>query len=399
MRRWQDRTESRPDAFFRYDLGNYIDSARSTIAQYLGVDEGECAFVPNATTGVNTVLRSLVFEKGDVIVHFSTIYGACEKTVEYLKETTPVKSANITVVYPIGDDELVAMLQEKITQLKKEGKRPRVAVFDTVSSLPGVRVPWERLVEVCKAEGTLSLVDGAHGVGHLHLRLAQIQPDFFVSNCHKWLYVPRGCAVFYVPERNHHLIRSSIPTSHGYEPFPIEGQEKVFNPFPEGRRSRFVEMLQFVGTTDVSPYLCMEEALKFRQDVCGGEDRIMEYCEKVSNEGGQKAAELFGTEVMENGEKTLTKCCMTNVRLPLKVGEGAGEIKKADAFPVVAWMAQILVNEYDLFVPPYFHGGSFWVRFSGQVYVEAEDFSAAAKVLKGLCERVQKGEYLKRLAA
>lgn len=185
LRRYQDLSESRPDAFFRYNLPKYIDSARSAVARFLGVDAGECVLVPNATTGINTVLRSLVFEKGDVIVYFSTIYGACEKTVEYLKESTPVESAKIAVSYPIGDDELVAKFQEKISQLKREGRRPRAAIFDTVSSLPGVRVPWEKLVEVCKAEGTLSLVDGAHGIGHLDLKLGQVQPDFFVSNCHK----------------------------------------------------------------------------------------------------------------------------------------------------------------------------------------------------------------------
>ncbi|KAL8686211.1 MAG: hypothetical protein Q9218_007268, partial [Villophora microphyllina] len=398
LHRWQDLSESRPDAFFRYHLGGYIDSARSAIARLLGVDSGECVFVSNATTGINTVLRSLVFEKGDAIVYFSTIYGACEKTVEYMTDTTPVESAKIEVTYPIGDDDLVAKFQNRVCQLKTEGKRARVAMFDTVSSLPGVRVPWEKLVEVCKAENTLSLVDGAHGVGHLDLKLGKVQPDFFVSNCHKWLYVPRGCAVFYVPERNHHLIRSTIPTSHGYEGLPKEGQEKLFNPFPTGRKSRFVEMFQFVGTTDISNYLCMEEALRFRDEVSGGEEKIMKYCESVANEGGHKAAEMFGTEVMNNAEKTLTKCCMTNVRLPLKLGDGEGEVKKTDAFQAVGWMAKTLVDQHDLFAPPYFHGGFFWVRFSGQIYVEVDDFVKAAKVLKGLCENIQKGEHLQRPA-
>ncbi|KAL8865128.1 MAG: hypothetical protein Q9174_007056, partial [Haloplaca sp. 1 TL-2023] len=184
LHHFQDLSESRPDAFFRYNLPGYVDSARSAVAQLLGVGAGECVFVSNATTGINTVLRSLVFEKGDVIVHFSTIYAACEKTVEYLKETTLVESAKVVVDYPIGDNDLLARFKEKVDQLKKNGKRPRVALFDTVSSLPGVRVPWEKLVDICKAEQILSLVDGAHGVGHIDLKLSQVQPDFLVSNCH-----------------------------------------------------------------------------------------------------------------------------------------------------------------------------------------------------------------------
>lgn len=185
LRYTQELTELRPDTFFRYDSPKYLDSARAVIAGFLGVDAGECVFVPNATTGINTVLRSLVFKEGDVIVYFSTIYGSCEKTVEYLKETTPLKSAKIKLSYPMEDDEVVLKFREKIKQLKDEGRLPRVAIFDTVSSLPGVRVPWEELVKVCKDEEVLSLVDGAHGAGHLELKLGDIQPDFFTSNCHK----------------------------------------------------------------------------------------------------------------------------------------------------------------------------------------------------------------------
>lgn len=188
LRQIQDESELRPDAFFRYNLPKYIDSARTAIAAYLGVDAGECVLVSNATTGVNTVLRSLLFKEGDIIMYFSTIYGSCEKTVEYLKETTPVQGANINVSYPIGDDELVGLFHERIKQLKSEGKRPRVGIFDTVSSLPGVRVPWERLVDLCREEGVLSMVDGAHGVGHIELMLDKVQPDFFISNCHKYVF-------------------------------------------------------------------------------------------------------------------------------------------------------------------------------------------------------------------
>ena len=185
LRYFQDLSESRPDDFFRFNLARYLNPARCAIADFLGVDAKECVFLPNATTGINTVLRNLVFEEGDVIVYFSTIYGSCEKTVEYLKETTPVMSAKIPLSYPLGDDEVVVKLQDKIKALRGEGRRARVAIFDTVCSLPGVRVPWERLVKVCQEEGTLSMVDGAHGIGHIRLDLGQVQPDFFVSNCHK----------------------------------------------------------------------------------------------------------------------------------------------------------------------------------------------------------------------
>ena len=182
---WQDLSEARPDTFIRYDYPKLLDSACTTIASYLDVPAQDVVFIQNATTGINTVLRSLVFEKGEVIIHLSTIYGACAKTVEYICETTPAENFNIKVEYPIVDDDLVAKFVEGLEKVKVAGQKVKVAIFDTISSLPGVMVPWERLVEVCKEHEILSLVDGAHGVGHIKLNLGSVQPDFFVSNCHK----------------------------------------------------------------------------------------------------------------------------------------------------------------------------------------------------------------------
>lgn len=38
-----------------------------------------------------------------------------------------------------------------------------------------------------------------------------------IKNCHKWLMAHRGAALLYVPTHNQYLMRTSIPTSAGYE--------------------------------------------------------------------------------------------------------------------------------------------------------------------------------------
>jgi selenocysteine lyase/cysteine desulfurase len=129
----------------------------------------------------------LVFNPGDKIVYFDTIYGACERTVSYITETTPAEAVKVKYTYPVSDKWLVSEFKRVVGDEQKKGNNVRIAIFDTVVSLPGVRMPFEALTEACKELGVMSCIDGAHGVGHIELDLHSLDPDFFVSNCHKFV--------------------------------------------------------------------------------------------------------------------------------------------------------------------------------------------------------------------
>ncbi|KAL9103047.1 MAG: hypothetical protein Q9163_001877 [Psora crenata] len=392
----QALSEARPDAFFRYQYPALLDESRAAVAHYLGLPVDDIVLVPNASVATNTVLRNLHFEIGDVVLHMSTAYGSVKKTIAHLSETTPLESVNIGISYPMSDDGITNQFRAAIQAAKQAEKKVRLAIFDTISSMPGVRVPWERLTALCREEGVLSFVDGAHGIGQIKLDILGSQPDFFVSNLHKWLFVPRGCAAFYVPKRNQGLIRTTFPTSHGFVPLQTPDQPAVFNPLPASTKSSFVLLFEFVATLDVSTYLSIQAALEFRDKVCGGEERIMEHCQKAANEAGALAAKILGTEVLDNAERSLTKCAMTNVRLPLKVGkgEGEGEIPTSDVSKVMDWLAHHLIKDYDTYASIFWHAESLYVRFSGQIYLEPKDYERGAKALMELCRRVEEGEYL-----
>ena len=120
----------------------------------------------------------------------------------------------------------------------------------------------------------------------------------------------------------------------------------------------------------------------------------MKYCEDIARDGGQKAAEILGTEVMDNAEGSLTKCAFANVRLPLKIGDGEGEVKRQDAAGVVEWLKRKASEEKDTYLQQILYRGNWWWRISGQIYLEVEDVVWGAGVVKELCERVRKGEHL-----
>jgi selenocysteine lyase/cysteine desulfurase len=401
---YQEQAEAQPDPFIRYLYPKILDESRSAIAELLKVPVSTVVYVPNATTAVNTVLRNLVWNTDgkDEIFYFNTIYGACGKAVDYTCEASLdiVHARRIDLLYPISDSNLLSTFKDTISASRLAGHRPRLAVFDTVSSLPGVRMPFESLTKICAQEGILSLIDGAHGVGHLPLDLSTVDPDFFVSNLHKWLFVPRGCAIFYVPSRNQSLIRSTMPTSHGF--VPRDPNSAFTNPLPSNNKSAFVANFEFVGTRDNSPYICAPEALKWRQEAAGGEDAIRDYCQMLVNEGSKRMAEMLGTEVMDNEEGTLTQCCMTNVRLPLMISHSLdnkteiGEyiVKPGYGVQATDWMLDTMMNEFKTFLAIYYFQDAWWARMSGQIYLDMADFEWAGSVLKELCERAGKGEYL-----
>ena len=164
-----------------------LDDSREALANLLNVAVETIVLVGNATIGVNTVLRNLVYQTGDVIVYFDAIYPACEKTIQYLVETTAVEAVKVEGwSFPIEDDDLVARFCDVVNDVQKSEKsKVRVAVYDTICSMPGVRMPYEKLTKACRELGVLSLIDAAHGVGHVKLDLAELDSDFLVSNCHK----------------------------------------------------------------------------------------------------------------------------------------------------------------------------------------------------------------------
>ena len=182
----QSECEASPDKFIRYTYLALLKASRAAIAPLLGADPHEVVLVPNATTGVNTILRNLNFQENDVIIQFNTIYGACIKTIQSLSEICPVSTHEVDITYPIDDMQIIGRFRAAVEEVRISGKTPKLAMFDTVLTFPGARFPWEELVKACNEQGILSFIDGAHGLGHIDMtHMSDIGPDFMISNCYK----------------------------------------------------------------------------------------------------------------------------------------------------------------------------------------------------------------------
>ncbi len=63
---WRERLERQPLQFLVREYEQELDAARAELARFVGATADNLVFVPNTTAGVNTVLRSLHFQPGDV---------------------------------------------------------------------------------------------------------------------------------------------------------------------------------------------------------------------------------------------------------------------------------------------------------------------------------------------
>lgn len=189
QRAFMDIADKRPDPYIRFKHVQLLDQAREEVAQVINAPTDECVFVKNATTGVYTVLYNLNFQENDCIILFEAVYGAVEFGAQSLQEHTPLQTRKVSFEYPISEDEIERRFRDVVSQARADGLKVRAAVFDAIVSNPGFRFPFERFVGVCRQLEILSVIDGAHGIGMIHLDMKELQPDFFVSNCHKYVVI------------------------------------------------------------------------------------------------------------------------------------------------------------------------------------------------------------------
>ncbi|TRM58813.1 pyridoxal phosphate-dependent transferase [Schizophyllum amplum] len=371
------KIEANPDLFMRITCAPLLAKARAQLAEYLGVKTDEVVIVSNASHGINTILRNIEWEPCDTILICNTTYNAVDKTVQNLHDSPPHPHiSSFTILHPTTNDAILRGFEEHVKQLV--GKKLRatskiVAVIDSISSNPGILLPWEKMVTIAKRYGLLTVIDAAHSIGqepNIKEKIAECQPDFYVTNAHKWLFAKRGAAIMYVPERNQYIVKSSIPTSATY----VSPKDRTVP------NQSFVVQYDWNGTIDWANYLSVPAAFKFRSWL-GGEDAINGYTHKLAMEGGKRMAEILQVEMMYPGDPG-TECSMVNLALPLPpFPDDPADIRAK----IQTRYQRKLLFERKMGAAHFFHNGRWWVRVSAQVWLEMEDFEKLAKGISEVC--------------
>jgi cysteine sulfinate desulfinase len=214
-------------------------------------DSRQIVFTHGATSALNLLAYGLEhrFEAGDEIA-----ISALEHHANLLPWQQLARRRNLRLVIlpldPFGRIDLNQALQ-------LIGPRTRVLAVSQLSNVLGTWQPLPALLSHARAQGALTVVDGAQGVVHGRHDVQQLGCDFYVFSSHK-LYGPDGVGVLYGHTRALELLRH---WQFGGEMVQLaEYQSASFRPAPLGFEAGTPPIAGVIGLGATLDYLASLDA-------------------------------------------------------------------------------------------------------------------------------------------
>lgn len=334
--RWQRELESDPVDFIGRRTQDLMLESKKELANYLNAPAEQMVFVPNATYGINVVARSLKLEPGDEILTTNHEYGAVNNTWHFNFDKTGVKYINHSIPLPVTTpEEFVDRLWEGVTP------RTKVITFSHITSPTALIFPAELICRRARAEGILTVIDGAHAPGQIDIDLTAMDVDFYTGNCHKWLCAPKGSAFLYAaPGRDEMLEPLSV--SHGWSR-------------PHDEQSKFLDNFNWTGTMDPSAYISVGAAVRYLRE--NNWPAVRAACHALAGQTRDRINEMTGLESV-SPDSTEWYSQMFVARLPKQTREK---------------LQEVLWPEFKIEVPLPLWNDEPLIRISVQAYNTPED--------------------------
>lgn len=284
FQRWQRYLERQPVQFLGVEFDEHMRTTRKALGKYLRADADDLVYVPNATFGVNTIARSLALQPGDEILTSDHEYGACDRTWRFIS----MKKGAIYRRQPI---RFPASTSEEILEEFWQGVngRTRLIFLSHITSPTALTIPVAEVCARARQAGILTLIDGAHAPGQIHLDLETVGADFYTGNCHKWMLAPKGAAFLYARREVQHLVEPLV-VSWGWEPEPDRKLSGSLN-LP-GSSARFIQEQEWRGTDDPAAFLAVPAAIDFMSQ--HNWETVRQDCHNLLQEAITRIQELTG---------------------------------------------------------------------------------------------------------
>jgi isopenicillin-N epimerase len=362
QQRLRSQLELDPVRFFMEDFEPLLDRARDRLAHFVGANPQDLVFVPNATTGVNTVLRSLHFHPGDEILTTDHTYNACRNALNVvgdiasatLRERENVQIVVASVPFPLeSPDQIIEAVMQKVSPQTK------LVLLDHATSQTGLIFPIQKLISQLTKLGIDTLVDGAQAPGMVSLDLSKIGATYYTGNCHKWLLSPKGAGFLYIRSDRQSQIR----------PLAISNGTNS----PRTDRSKFHLEFDWIGTDDPTAYLSVPTAINFIElNLKNGWNELMQRNHQLAVTARKIIAETLGVALP--CPDTMIGA-MASIPLPHKRQNFPPEQVQSDLYD----RARIQVPIF------YFWPTQQWiVRISAQLYNTEAQYEKLAQALQEL---------------
>ena len=342
---WQRKLEKEPVKFFEETIFEGLQTSRDALGEYINCASDDLAYFPNPTTAVNAVARSLHLQPNDEVLSTNHIYGALDKSWQYIcnyKQATFVK-ANIP--FPIASkEEFLKNFFDAVTD------KTKVIFLSHITSMTAMQFPVEEVIQFAKENNILCIIDGAHVPGHISLDISALDPDIYTGACHKWMCTPKGISFLYVKKS----LQENV------HPLVISWGWESETPGP----SKFLDWHQWQGTRDMSAFLTIPKAIQFLEE--NNWIDISTKCKKQVVETRDIFLEYFNIP---------TPCPnswlgqMASIPLP---------INNAIAFKA------ILLEKYNIQVPIFQWENNIYLRYSIQAYNSVNDLEKLFAAVKEL---------------
>ena len=338
--------EREPVRFMVRELEPLLDAARGELAQFVGAEPENLAFVPNATAGVNAVLRSLDLDQHDELLVTDQEYNASRNVLDYVAGLEGAKVVVAEIPFPIASpDVVIERVLEKVTA------RTRLVLIDHVVSQTALILPVQRLIAELRARNIDVLVDGAHAPGMLPLNLRELGAAYYTANLHKWVCAPKGAAFLYA-RSNRRMGLRPIAISHGANATRTD-------------RSRFHLEFDWTGTFDPSAWLASAEAIRYMATIVeGGWPEIM----RRNHELALRARDLLCARLQVD-QPAPDDMLGSMAAIPLNDGDW------------IALQDELFARNIEVPIMPWPYPPKRLLRVSAQLYNTIDDYEKLAEAL------------------
>lgn len=352
QRNYMEAAERRPSKYLLRDIGKFhgvfdptpslMRISADAVGAFIGADGRDIVFVDNATTAINTILRSVRFAPNDSILVSDLGYGAINLAAQLIARHWGAHAVTAEIPFPVHDtSEYAAAILAAVDTTTK------LVVIDHITSESSLVIPIQNLIAQLHARGVLVIVDGAHAIGSFPLAVESYGADWYITNLHKWGYAPRSSACIWTAPK-HQAITRPLTISWGYE----ESYTRAFD---------------WVGTRDYSPYLAAPDGIAFMQSL--GLDELFAYNHALASAGANLVMEKIGTS---SPTPQSSFGCMVTIPLPESFGSSAAE---------VGVLRDRLLYDEKIEVQIHAFRGRLWCRVGANIYNELSDFEKLAAAL------------------